>query len=155
MPGTIAVSHTCSYSLRYTEKAKFDLARHSWKEALVSGKRSADTNWPNEIMGALLDIARSGRFVFICQLIAESDLEEQLFPLARAIDYLQTIDLQKKFRVPLRSQSPERITVARHQGHDLMWCVGKVEQRFVHLGLQAGKFREVFQMRGHLLHFLP
>jgi len=92
MPSTIAVSHTCSYSLRYTEKAKFDLARHSWKEALVSGKRSADTNWPNEIMGALLDIARSGRFVFICQLIAESDLEEQLFPLARAIDYLQTSD---------------------------------------------------------------
>ena len=30
--------------------------------------------------------------VFIRQLIAETDLEEQLFPLARAIDYLQTGD---------------------------------------------------------------
>jgi tetratricopeptide (TPR) repeat protein len=78
--------------IRHAEEAKLDLARHSWKEALVSGKRSADTNWPNEIMEVLLDVANSGRLVFIRQLIAESDLEEQLFPLARAIDYLQIGD---------------------------------------------------------------
>ena len=69
--------------------------------------------------------------------------------------YVRTIDLQKKFRVPLHGQSPERITVARHQGHDLVWRLGKVQQRFVHLGLQEGKVREMLQMRCHLLHFLP
>jgi len=31
-----------------------------------------------------------------------------------------SLDLQKKFRGPLRGQSPERITVARHQGHNLL-----------------------------------
>ncbi len=39
-----------------------------------------------------MEVAKSGQFVFVRQLIAESDLEEQLFPLARAIDYLQTGD---------------------------------------------------------------
>lgn len=66
-----------------------------------------------------------------------------------------TIDLQKKFRVPLRSQRTQRITVARHQGHDLVWRLGKVQQRFIRRGLQEGKFREVLQMRRHLLDFLP
>jgi hypothetical protein len=59
---------------------------------LESGRRSADRDWPEAAAEALLQVARSGRFVFIRQLIAESDLEEQLFPLARAIDYLQTSD---------------------------------------------------------------
>jgi hypothetical protein len=40
----------------------------------------------------LLEVARSRQFVFVRQLIAESDLEEPLFPLARALDYLQTGD---------------------------------------------------------------
>ena len=71
-------------------QAEFDSARHSWEKALESGLKSDDTNWPNTIMRALLAVARSGRFVLVRQLIAESDLEEQLFPLARAIDYLQT-----------------------------------------------------------------
>jgi hypothetical protein len=38
------------------------------------------------------------------------------------------IDLQKKFRVPLRGQSPERITVARHQGHNLLWRLRKANR---------------------------
>jgi tetratricopeptide (TPR) repeat protein len=78
--------------IRHAEEAKFDLSRHSWEEALESGKRSADRDWPDVVAEALLQIAKSGRFVFIRQLIAESDLEEQLFPLARAIDYLQAGD---------------------------------------------------------------
>ena len=47
-------------------------------------------------------------------------------PLYRCLLLVYTIDLQKKFRVPLRGQSPERITVARHQGLDLVWRLGKV-----------------------------
>ena len=46
-----------------------------------------------------------------------------------------TIDLQKKFRVPLRGQRTERLTVARHQSHDLVGHLSKVQQRFVHLCL--------------------
>ena len=46
-----------------------------------------------------------------------------------------TIDLQKKFRVPLRGQRTERLTVARHQSHDLVGHLSKVQQCFVHLCL--------------------
>ena len=66
-----------------------------------------------------------------------------------------TIDLQKKFRVALCGESTERITVARHQGHDLMGRLSKVQQGFVSLALQVGEVREVLQMRRHLLNFLP
>lgn len=45
------------------------------------------------------------------------------------------IDLQKKFRVPLRGQRTERLTVARHQSHDLVGHLSKVQQCFVHLCL--------------------
>ena len=57
---------------------------------MESGARFADTDWPNKVSEALLEVARSGKLVFVRQLIAEAELEEQLFPLARAIDYLQT-----------------------------------------------------------------
>jgi hypothetical protein len=53
---------------------------------------SADKDWPDEVSEALLKIARSEQFVFVRRLMAESDLEEQLFPLVRAIDYLKTGD---------------------------------------------------------------
>ena len=42
---------------------------------------------------------------------------------------------QKKFRVPLRGQRTERLTVARHQSHDLVGHLSKVQQCFVHLCL--------------------
>ena len=48
---------------------------------------------------------------------------------------LITIDLQKKFRVPLRGERTERLTVARHQSHDLVGHLSKVQQCFVHLCL--------------------
>jgi hypothetical protein len=53
---------------------------------------SPDKDWPDEVSEALLKIARSGQLIFVRQLMAESDLEEQLFPLVRAIDYLKTGD---------------------------------------------------------------
>src|SRR5205823_5966880 len=77
---------------QHAEQNKFDSARHYWQKALEPGKRSADKDWPDAVAEALLQVAKSGQLVFIRQLIAEPDLEEQLFPLARAIDYLQTND---------------------------------------------------------------
>jgi tetratricopeptide (TPR) repeat protein len=75
---------------QHAEQAEFDLARHYWTKALESGKRSADKNWLDVVAIALLEVAKSRQSVFVRQLIAESDLEEPLFPLVRAIDYLQT-----------------------------------------------------------------
>lgn len=47
----------------------------------------------------------------------------------------QAIDLQKKFRVPLRGQGTERRTIVRHQSPDLLRCLSKVQQRFIHFSL--------------------
>ena len=43
--------------------------------------------------------------------------------------------ISEKFRVPLRGERPERLTVARHQSHDLVGHLSKVQQCFVHLCL--------------------
>jgi hypothetical protein len=40
----------------------------------------------------LLEVAKTGKLEFARQLITEAGMEERLFPLARAIDYLQTGD---------------------------------------------------------------
>src|SRR5437763_17176468 len=65
------------------------------------------------------------------------------------------IALQKKFRAPLGCQSAERVTVARHQEHNLLRRLGQMEQRCIHCGLQQGELREVLQMRGELFDLLP
>jgi hypothetical protein len=57
-----------------------------------SGSKSNDGNWPNEIAEGLMEVAKAGRLEFLRQLIAVDGMEEWLFPLARAIDYLQTGD---------------------------------------------------------------
>jgi tetratricopeptide (TPR) repeat protein len=77
---------------KQVEQTEFESAHYYWKKALESGKRSTAQDWPNAVSEILLKVARSGQLAFVRQLIAESDLEEQLFPLARAIDYLQTND---------------------------------------------------------------
>jgi tetratricopeptide (TPR) repeat protein len=74
------------------QQGKFDAAKQKWNEALASGSKSNDEDWLDEIVKALLEIAKVGRLGFARQLIAEAGMEERLFPLARAIDYLQTGD---------------------------------------------------------------
>ncbi|MDX2042202.1 MAG: tetratricopeptide repeat protein [Acidobacteriota bacterium] len=74
------------------KQEKFDLAREKWNEALACGEKSNDEDWPEEVTRALLEVAKSGHLSFARQLIAESKMEERLFPLARAVDYLQTGD---------------------------------------------------------------
>jgi len=80
------------------KQGKENLARQDWQEILVAVKQSEKDWWPasmkgkwvETISGALLVVAQSGRLEFVRQLLQESELEEPLFPLARAIDYLQT-----------------------------------------------------------------
>jgi hypothetical protein len=45
---------------------------------------------PDEIVEVLLEMAKMGKSEFARKLIAEAGMKERLFPLARAIDYLQT-----------------------------------------------------------------
>lgn len=76
--------------VEYAQQKKFDLAKESWNEALASGEKSNDKDWPDEVTKSLLEVAKTGHLEFARQLIAEAGMEEQLFPLARAIDYLQS-----------------------------------------------------------------
>ena len=50
---------------------------------------------------------------------------------------------------------PELLTVAGHEHRDFMGGVGKMEQGPVHFVLQVYEFREIFEMRCLLFHFLP
>ncbi|MGH9769639.1 MAG: tetratricopeptide repeat protein [Blastocatellia bacterium] len=73
-------------------QGKLHLAGQFWNEALKTGSRSGFEKWLDALSEAALEVARSGQLGFVRELLAESKLEEQLFPLARAIDYLQTED---------------------------------------------------------------
>jgi tetratricopeptide (TPR) repeat protein len=80
------------WSLELAQEGKFGAARERWNDALASGGKSNDENWPDVVAAILLDVVIAGQFEFARQLITETGMEEQLFPLARAIDYLQTED---------------------------------------------------------------
>lgn len=69
---------------------KFDEAKQKWNEGLEFGSRSKNEDWPNRMAAALLEVARADHLKFVRQLLTEARMEERLFPLARAIDYLQT-----------------------------------------------------------------
>jgi hypothetical protein len=71
---------------------QLDSATQDWRQALESGRRSESADWLNRAPDALLAVAKMGHLNFARKLIAEAELEDRLFPLARAIDYLQTGD---------------------------------------------------------------
>src|SRR5262245_17907164 len=76
--------------IKDSNRGEFDSARSWWAEALESGKKSEDEDWPNDLSEALLYVARIGQLKFARELIGKSGLDEILFPLARAIDYLHS-----------------------------------------------------------------
>jgi tetratricopeptide (TPR) repeat protein len=76
--------------IKDSDRGEFDSARNCWAEALESAKRSEDKDWPNDLSEALLYVARIGQLKFARELIGKSGLDEILFPLARAIDYLHS-----------------------------------------------------------------
>lgn len=80
------------WSAELARQGKFDAASEKWKEAQASGGKSNDEDWTEEVTETLLRIAKSGHLGFARQLITDAAMEERLFPLARAIDYLQTGD---------------------------------------------------------------
>src|SRR5262245_27476498 len=72
------------------QKRNLDEAKRKWSAALASVNKSNDEDWPHEVAEVLLEVAKTGKLEFARKLIAEAGMEERLFPLARAIDYLQT-----------------------------------------------------------------
>ncbi|MGH8607044.1 MAG: tetratricopeptide repeat protein, partial [Gammaproteobacteria bacterium] len=76
--------------LQGARAGSLELATQDWNEALRCGGKAEVQDWPNVLSEALLAVAHSGQLSFVRQLIADWDLEQRLFPLARAIDYLLT-----------------------------------------------------------------
>ncbi|HYE64722.1 MAG TPA: hypothetical protein VD966_04010, partial [Pyrinomonadaceae bacterium] len=84
---------------------EFELARQSWNEGLNSINHSKSEDRYEAASLTLTKVAQEGHLKFVRQLIDESDLEEPLFPLARALDYLLTGDesLVEKLSPEVRS----------------------------------------------------
>lgn len=101
------------------QQGKLDEAKQKWNEALASGNKSNDEDWPDEIVKVLLEIAKVGKLAFARQLIAEAGMEERLFPLARAIDYLQTGDeaLIEKLSPEVRGIVEEVVAKLKETSH--------------------------------------
>ena len=74
------------------KQSKLDLAKRDWGEAQRIATQLGDETWRGVVSTVLISIAQAGHLEFVGQLIKESNLEEPLFPLARAIDYLLTGD---------------------------------------------------------------
>jgi tetratricopeptide (TPR) repeat protein len=77
---------------RLMKEDEFEQAKKSWKQMVESAGIQNREDWIESILADLLSIAQTGHLKFARELITESGLEERLFPLVRAIDYLQTDD---------------------------------------------------------------
>jgi len=80
------------WSTELARQKKLDVAREKLVEALKSGKKSKFILWHAEFIETVAELAKLGHLELSRLLIAEAEMEERLFPLARAIDYLQTGD---------------------------------------------------------------
>ncbi len=88
------VQGICSLFLfvNFALQRKLSEARQMWDATTQAGRKSGINGWTEVESGILLRIAKDGQLQFARDLITESGLEEQEFPLARAIDYLLTGD---------------------------------------------------------------
>ncbi len=68
----------------------FEGELESYSRAIEAGKKAESKRWADKVSVGMLKLALDGQAAAARKLIAESGLEEQLFPLTRAIDYLQT-----------------------------------------------------------------
>ena len=69
-----------------------DLARSNWRQALQYAGSLEEAESRERFSSALIEAAQRGHSELVRGLIAESNWEERLFPLARALDYLKTGD---------------------------------------------------------------
>ena len=72
--------------------SQVDLARSNWRQALECAGSLEEAESRELFSSKLIDAAQRGHAELVRELIAESNWEERLFPLARALDYLKTGD---------------------------------------------------------------
>jgi tetratricopeptide (TPR) repeat protein len=92
--------------MNFIAGGNFDGARSEWLEALKSWEKIDDSAWQSVVSEVLFTLAQTGKLHFVRELIAESNLEERVFPLARALDYLQADEEAEKEEL-LEKLSPE------------------------------------------------
>ncbi len=91
--------------LRNIKAGNTDLARTAWNEVIVSASHLDSDDRQEMLSTGLLEIAEHGQFELVRDLIIESSLQEELFPLYRAIEYLLAGDeaLIEKLSPEIRS----------------------------------------------------
>ena len=81
----------------------FDQVRSLWKELQSYATKKHDaTRWMDIASAIVIIVAKGGQLDLARELIASANLDEQLFPLARALDYLLKGD-----EVRIEKLSPE------------------------------------------------
>ena len=75
-----------------TQQNDSEAAKQNWNEALASVSHLKKEEWQELASWSLTEVAQAGHLEFVRQIISESELDEPLFPLARAIDYVLTGD---------------------------------------------------------------
>jgi len=86
-----AVIYLEKYYLRVSKEG-IETDKSDWQEALNSAKQADTQEWADYLLQYLLKLAEKSNLAFVRELITESLMEERLFPLARAIDYLLSRD---------------------------------------------------------------
>ncbi|HST21538.1 MAG TPA: tetratricopeptide repeat protein, partial [Blastocatellia bacterium] len=74
------------------QQNRSETAKQNWNEALASASHLEKEKWRELASWSLTNVAQAGHLKFVRQIVSESELEEPLFPLARAIDYVLTGD---------------------------------------------------------------
>ena len=64
-----------------------DTLRHDWQE-LIKYARKNETTWIKAISQVVMFIAESGEWVLAKELISSANLEQPLYPLVRALEYM-------------------------------------------------------------------
>lgn len=108
-----------AFLLKFTKSItqdKADQARKEWAEAVNSSPHLEKTDWHALAEEQLRAVAHAGHLEFVRQLIEEAALQEPLFPLTRAVDYLLSGDeaLIEKLSPEVRGIVEEVVADLRH-----------------------------------------
>lgn len=115
-------AHLFKFAFRVMQ-GDIEIAKGDWTAAMKSSEQAKQEIWLSFLSESLLDLAEKGHFELIRQLIRGSNLEEKLFPLARALDYLLTGD-----RALIEKLSPEVRGVVEEIVNSLSKSRGRDEQ---------------------------
>lgn len=105
-------------SMLCLQEGNRELATINWREAWKSAEHVEKEKWHDLISTTLLQYAQLGHLAFAQQLLSEARLEEPLFPLARALDYLLTgeVSLLEKLSPEVKKLVEEIVEKLRASG---------------------------------------